>query len=112
MAFINPLCTITLLSSDNEPLIKVYRFFGNKTLFTIKHMKKHTKITWNHKNADITAMYICGLVGDIQILIVDNDFGLEETKTIVRSNDELHHTLEKLIEYMTCVDQKLTCKKG
>lgn len=106
MLFVDPLCTITLMSCDNEPLVKIYRFMGNNTLLTIKDMQKQTKVTWDHKKADVTARYVCDLVGNHEALVVENDLGLEETKTILRGNDELQHTLEKLIDYMTCINKK------
>jgi hypothetical protein len=106
MAYIDPVCTITLLSFEEVPVLKVYRFLGNNTLLTIRHIQKQTKVTWDHRKADITAKYICDLVGDLQILTIENNLGIKETRRFLSNNDELQPILVKLIEYMTCIRKK------
>jgi hypothetical protein len=103
--YIDPMSTITLSSKTTQKL-KVCRFFDTAKLVVITCLDTNRTIQWNPTNADVTARYICNLAEADDVSVVENDFGILETKKVVRNKDELKSTLKELIEYMTAIQDK------
>lgn len=109
MAYINPMCTIDLLSEypENNQVtskLKIQRFLGDAHTLYIQCMRTDRTIKWSGTDAGVATNYVCDLVQDLDISIVHNDMGTKKTNSIViKDNVELQSTLKKLIEYIMCI---------
>lgn len=110
MAFIEPMCTINLLSKvsgDNEGTLqlKIQRFLCDERIY-IKCMHTDSSVKWSVTNADVAANYICDMTDGLDISIVENDLGIQESKKLVKDRSDLQSILKTLIEYMMSIKER------
>lgn len=107
MAYIDPMCTIELLCKENDQVANIQRFLGDAHI-RMQCMRTGRIIKWSGTDADVAANYVCDLVVDLDISVVQHDMGTQETKTSVKDKHELQFILKKLIEYMMSINSKTT----
>lgn len=105
MAYIEPMCTIDILSHDETSKLKIKRFLAEAHI-SIQSMRTNSTIKWSGTNADVTANYVCDIIEDLDNYIVKNDMGCQETKTTVTNKKELQCIIRKLIDYMMSINSK------
>lgn len=105
MAYINPMCTIDLLCRANNVVLKIQRFLYDNHVY-IKFMPTNSTVKWSVTNADVAANYVCDMVDGVDISVVQNDVGVQETCTNVTDVYELQCILKKLIEYMMSIQER------
>ena len=108
MAYIDPMCTIELLCNESDQVAKIpakiQRFLGDVHI-CMQCMRTGRIIKWSGTDAEVAANYVCDLVADLDIYVVQNDMGIHDTKTIVKDKEELQSTLTKLIKYMLSIKE-------
>lgn len=108
MAFYQPLCSINLLqmypeTHDAISKLKIERWLSDDNA-TIRIIHENNKIKWTVLSSDISARYVCDLLQNMDISIVQTDLNICEKIKIVTNKEELHSIVKKLIEYMLSIN--------
>jgi hypothetical protein len=107
-AYMSPLVTMTLVHVDEQnqyiPQIRIERFLGEKNILIACREDPKKTIVWNPSSTLLTADYICELVKDTNINVVEVDVGHFQSIE-VQTKQDLHEVITKWIAYMTNIQK-------